>query len=71
MDSLTATKRLFHAIVVMGMAASVGACSGDIAPGNDAATGNDTGSTKDSAVADSSKPPVDAGGDAFQAWIGC
>ena len=72
MDSLTATKRLFHAIVVIGMAASLG-CSSDNAPGDDAGNDSSTAkdsSTKDVAVADVAQP-VDAGGDAFPAWLGC
>ncbi len=75
MDTLTATKKLFHAIVVIGMATSASSmvgCSSDNSPGSDAAAANDSSSSKDSAVTDSSKPPVDAGGsDGFPAWVGC
>ena len=84
MDSLTATKKLFHAIVVMGMAASLSACSSDTnpQPGNDAATGNDATTSNDAATSKDSStpkdvavadvaPPTDAGGDGFVGWLGC
>jgi hypothetical protein len=71
---MSRSSKLFHAIVVVGMAATLG-CSSDNTPvtdaGNDSATVKDSGTTKDVAVADSS--PTDGGNtdDAFPAWLGC
>jgi hypothetical protein len=66
MEALSATKRLFHAVVVLGMASySIGTlgCSGDTASKTDA--GNDGAAAQDGAYA------MDAAADAFPAWLGC
>ena len=74
---MTSTKKLFHAIVVIGMATASAACSDssnppqDASTGNDANSSNDTGGSKDVAVADTGGPGKDAGGDGMPAWLGC
>lgn len=72
----TATKKLFHAIVVIGMATAA-ACSNGSNPPVDASTGNDannnsndSGGTKDVAVADTGGG-TDASSDGFTGWLGC
>ena len=68
------TKKLFHAIVVIGMTTAAACSSSTPDPGQDASadTGgsNDSGGNKDVAVADTGGG-TDAGGDAFVAWLGC
>ncbi len=68
---MTATKKLFHAIVVIGMATAGSACSsGTTNPPQDASTGSDANNNKDVAVADTGGG-TDAGGDGMPAWLGC
>ena len=68
------SKKLFHAIVVMGMTAAAACSSGTSEPQQDASadtgSGNDS-STKDVATADTGGGGNDAGGDGFVAWLGC
>ncbi len=78
MNSLTKTQKLFHAVVVLGMAATLG-CSSDNAPGNDAATNEDTstaqdsGTVKDSStkdvLADTAPPKHDGPATVFVGWL--
>jgi len=71
---LSKTQKLFHAVVVLGMAATLGACSSSNEPsdgGSDSGQqANDANTVKDVATADVSTP-VDAGGDGFSGWLGC
>ncbi len=78
---LNATKKLFHAVVVIGMAATASCSSGsttdpqdaasnDSSSSKDSSSSNDSGSTKDVAVADTGGG-TDAGGDGFTGWLGC
>ena len=72
---MTTTKKLFHAIVVIGMAAGAACSSGTTEPPQDASTGSDANkgdanNTKDVAVADTGGNP-DASGDGMPAWLGC
>jgi hypothetical protein len=69
------SKKLFHAIVVMGMTAASACSSGTTDPQADASAdtgggGNDSGGNKDVAVADTGGG-TDAGGDAVTGWLGC
>jgi len=73
----TATKKLFHAIVVIGMATA--ACSSDspapVDASSDDAMGKDSGSIADASKDVTTSPDTgmspDAGGDAFVGWLGC
>jgi hypothetical protein len=68
------TKKLFHAIVVIGMTTAAACSSSSPNPGDDASadasTGNDTG-TKDVTTTPDTGGGKDATGDGFVAWIGC
>ncbi len=74
MDNLTATKKLFHAIVVIGMATSLGACSSgttstmDASADGPAADGN-AGMDAGKDVAQSNDAAEE--GDGFSGWMGC
>jgi hypothetical protein len=67
------TKKLFHAIVVMGMTAAAACSSSTPDPGQDASA--DTGGGNDSGTKDVTTTPdtgaKDTGGDGFTAWLGC
>jgi hypothetical protein len=73
------TKKLFHAIVIMGMTSATACSSSTPDPGQDAAAdtggGTDSGGGKDSAVADTGSGNDSGGnkdaGDAAVGWLGC
>ena len=66
-------KKLFHAIVVMGMTAAAACSNAAPDPGQDASAdtggGNDSG-TKDVVTTPDTCAP-DNGGDSATAWLGC
>ena len=68
------SKKLFHAIVVMGMTTAAACSSGTTDPQQDASadtgSGNDSGGSKDVAVADTGGG-TDASSDAVHGWLGC
>ncbi len=77
---MTTTKKLFHAIVVIGMATAGAACSSSTVPadastGNDGSSANDASNTKDVSAKDvatnDTGTTTDAGGDGMPAWLGC
>ncbi len=72
MEVASVTKKLFHAIVVLGMTSSLG-CSNAAppAPDPDAASSSDSGGNMDSAAVADASGGKDAGGDAFTGWLGC
>jgi hypothetical protein len=76
MDPRTATTRLFHTIVVLGMSAGSSACSSSSTP----TPAPDAGGQVDAANGDSASPvdsgadaviPADSGSDAFVGWAPC
>jgi hypothetical protein len=71
MDNLTATKRLFHAIVVIGMTTSLGCSSGTTSTMD--ASSDGTAASDGNNVADAGKDVMaDVGqGDGFSGWMGC
>jgi hypothetical protein len=77
MDNLTATKKLFHAIVVIGMATSLGCSSGTTSDMDAAADGPESdGNTvadagKDTNTADVNHMDAAEEGDGFSGWMGC
>jgi hypothetical protein len=70
MDNLTATKKLFHAIVVIGMAASLGCSSGTTSTMDASADGPESDGTVADAGKDTSTADVNHM-DAFSGWLGC
>jgi hypothetical protein len=75
MDHLSATKRLFHAIVVIGMATTLG-CSSDSTSITDAstdatadATGMDSASDKDSTADAKADAGSGDSSDGFGGWL--
>jgi hypothetical protein len=78
MDNLTATKKLFHAIVVIGMAASLGCSSGTTAadastdgPESDGTVADAGKDTSADVMADVNHMDASDAGDGFSGWMGC
>lgn len=69
------TKKLFHAIVVIGMTTAAACTSSAPDPGQDASAdtggGNDSGTTKDVTTTPDTGTGQDASGDAVVGWLGC
>jgi hypothetical protein len=68
------TKKLFHAIVVMGMTAAASCSSGTTEPPQDASTGADGSKDsggKDALFGDTGSTDASSGGDGFTGWLGC
>jgi hypothetical protein len=70
------TKKLFHAIVVMGMTAAAACSSSTPDPGQDAAASNDSSTSKDTGGGQdvTTNPDTGSSTDAstdVKGWLGC